>query len=165
MKKIVLLLPFLFVFCNCSTDDSINNPIDEVPMSVLLRDEGFKEKATAAVSCFTSFTASASVDVSGGLGNPVLVFNPQVTGYISSTEKYMAKLEVQPLLDCDDMSSNTGNVLFFGPPSSMQKANSTPPKIRVQPSSLPQCYKWRYVAEGINSGCISVTAWYETPVY
>lgn len=166
MRKIVLLLPFLFVFCNCSTDDSINSQEEDLLLlSAREREEGFIAKATTASACFTNFTATVSVDVSGGFGNPVLVFTPQPSGAVYPTEKYSAKVEIQPLSDCDDMSSNSGNVLIFSATRSAQIQFSSPPVIRILPSGLPQCYKWRYVSQGHTTGCVSSSPWYETPVY
>lgn len=171
MKKIALLLPFLFVFCYCSTDDSINTE----EALLLAADEGkrdgeeFNEKAITYPQCFTGITASVRVDVSGGFGNPVLVFTPAMSSNVSFMDEFYVKVEVRALSDCDNMSGTIGGTMSFGPSGTVKNVNPKPPVITVLPSALPTCYKWRYVFEGINSFgakiCASYSQWYESPVF
>lgn len=169
MKKI-MLLPLLAFLFSCSTDDSaVNWQNDGVALSVYSSEREALTTSAETTACFT-FTASASVDVSNGFGNPIVVFKAILPGSVSSTAKFKIKVEVQPLSNCNDMNSDTGVVQTFAGTSSVQNVVASPPTISVLPSQLPICYKWRFVMEGISDAkkyaiCYSATEWYESPLF
>lgn len=124
----------------------------------------------AATTCLTDLTAKVQVDVSNGMGNPVVVFTPVITDNVSARAKFRVRVEVQPLANCDNMGSDTGSLLTFGPLGAVQNVVSSPPAISVSPANMPLCYKWRYVFESpsgvaISSYCYSATVWYESPLF
>lgn len=168
MKKILLLLTIAMGLWACSTD----NEEDFVQYGYNANEKTNAQENLAAltVSCFTSLTANVHVDVSGGIGNPVVVFTPVVSGTVSATAKFRVRVEVQPLSDCDDMNSDTGTLLTFGPAGLVQNVVASPPVVSVLPANMPLCYKWRFVFEGISSAqrnptCSSASIWYESPLF
>lgn len=126
--------------------------------------------ALSTPSCFTDLAGSVHVDVSNGLGNPIVVFTPIITGTVSSTAKFKVRVEVQPLSDCDDMNSNAGTLLSFGPTVTVQNVIASPSSVSVMPGNMPLCYKWRFVFEGYSIQqrlpvCRSESIWYESPLF
>lgn len=165
MKKILLLLPIMLGLLACATDNE--EDFGQYEYYIAEKSDGFEILST---TCFTNLTAQTYVDVSGGFGNPVVVFTPTVTGTVSETAKFRVKIEVQPLSDCDNIDSDTGTLLNFGLTSLVQNVVVAPPVISVQPENLPFCYKWRFVFEGIsdikrNPICYSASDWYESPLF
>jgi len=126
--------------------------------------------ASVLPSCFTSLTARVRVDVSNGIGNPVVVFIPVIAGTISEASAFKVRVEVQPLADCDDFESNSGTPFRFGPTGTVQNVVASPPSISVMPANMPLCYKWRFIFEGVsgkqsNPACYSTSIWYESPLF
>jgi len=168
MKKI-LILPLLALLFSCSTDDTAINMQNDATSSIVYSAD--REVATLAVlsSCF-DLTATVSVDVSNGLGNPYVVFTSSVNATVTATRKFKVKVEVQELSDCDNMNSDIGSKVIWGPASSLTNVNASPPVVTVQGSKLPLCYKWRFVFEGVSETgreliCVSYSPWYESPLY
>lgn len=168
MKKI-MLLPLLLIFFNCSTDDtqlSVSQDPDNLLMtSYKCKDFGIE----SLLSCF-KLTASVSLDVSNGLGNPTVVFTSSVNAAVTPTRKFKVKVEVQQLTDCDYMDSEIGSKVIWGPAASVTNVNALPPTVSVLGSKLPACYKWRFVFEGVSETgreliCVSYSPWYERPLY
>lgn len=171
MKKI-MLLPLLAVLFSCSVDDSTESLQNEVGTSSITdfnTVETILSAQSTLPSCF-DLTASVSVNVSGGLGNPVVQFTSSVNATVSPTRKFKVKVEVQQLSDCDDMNSEIGGRVIWGPGSSVTNVNAVPPVVSVAGSKLPLCYKWRFVFEGVSETgreliCVSYTPWYESPLF
>jgi len=167
MKKI-MLLPLFLIFLNCSADDNQVNPEQNTENSSVSEDK-YKVFATSLPSCF-NLSATVAVDVSNGLGNPVVVFTSSVNATVSASRKFKVKVEVQQLSDCDDMNSDLGAKVIWGPASSLTNVNASPPTVSVAGSKLPSCYKWRFVFEGVSETgreliCISNSPWYESPLF
>jgi len=168
MKKIVLLLTMTVGLFACSTDNE--EDMVQYGDDILQKTNAESLATLTTPSCFTSLTGSVHVDVSNGIGNPVVVFTPTVTGTVSATATFKVRVEIQPLSDCDDMNSITGTLLSFGPLGTVQNVVASPPDVSILPSSLPLCYKWRFVFEGITSPrrpavCYSESVWYESPLF
>jgi len=164
MKKMLLLLVLGIGLGSCTAE----NDESFVQYGNLQKNIN-QQTAVLPPSCFTGVAGKVHVDVSNGIGNPIVVFTPVITGTVSPTASYRVKLQVQPLADCDDMNSNTGNLLTFGT-SIVQNVNAVPPAIQVLPANMPLCYKWRFVFEGIvnyqrNPICYSESVWYESPLF
>ena len=168
MKKILLIMMVTLAVVSCSSDMEEDN----------VQYSGFSNEKTAVSesaaiatrSCFIDLSAQVSVDLSNGLGNPVVVFTPVISGSVPATTTYRVRVEVQPLSDCDDMNSNTGSLLSFGPSGTVQNVIAAPPAISVLPGNMPLCYKWRFVFEGVNNSqktpfCYSASIWYESPLF
>jgi hypothetical protein len=167
MKKILLLLTVVMGLWSCSTD----NEEDFVQYGYNVSQKANENEAAAlsTTSCFTSVTGQVHVDVSNGIGNPVVVFTSVVTGNVNVRSKYRVRLEVQPLTDCDDMNSDVGTLLIFSL-GTIQNVVVLHPSISVLPANMPLCYKWRFVFESIagtpiNSYCYSSSEWYESPLF
>ena len=174
MKKFLLIAATAFVLGACSADnDEILIDKDNTQSVALAAPEN--EKVSMSIPqkntrfCFSSFGARASVDVSGGFGNPVVLFTAVVPNNILPTAKYRVRVEVQPLEDCDDMDSHLGNAIVFSAFTIFTNISSSAPKVSVLPASLPQCYKWRMIADGYetqkNPVCTSISSWYEAPLF
>jgi hypothetical protein len=168
MKKILLLLVLGIGLASCTTE----NEEDFVQYGTVTSQKNNESqapmRAPSLPSCFTSLTGSVHVDVSNGLGNPIVVFTPTITGTVPYTAKFNVRVEVQPLSDCDDMNSNTGSLLTFGPTGTVQNIIFSPPSVSVLPGNMPICYKWRFVFEGVSSlktTCYSASVWYESPLF
>lgn len=166
MKKILLLLPIILGLLACTTDNEEDFGQYEYYIAEKSDAPGFEILST---TCFTNLTGQTHVDVSGGFGNPIVVFTPTVTGTVPATAKFRVKVEVQPLSDCDNINSDTSTLLNFGHVIA-QNIVAAPPVISVQPENLPLCYKWRFVFEGIsdikrNPICYSASDWYESPLF
>ena len=167
MKKILFVLLMAAGLGACSSDNDVDfGQYDADQKS----NEAYSLAAVSAPSCFSTLTGKVRVDVSNGIGNPVIVFTPVVPFGVSPAAKFRIRLEVQPLADCDDMESNTGNLLSFGPTGTVQNVLLFSPSVSVMPASVPLCYKWRFVFEGIESVkrdpvCYSASGWYESPLF
>lgn len=164
MKKILLLLALVSGLWACSTDE---DDLAQSDNTILLSTSG--EVTSLTTSCFNDLTGSVRVDVSGGFTNPIVIFTPVVSGTVSSKLRFRARLEVQPLANCDDMNSNSGPILNF-PYSYIITGAQSSPSISVRSADLPICYKWRFVFEGISSStigpsCSSASVWYESPLF
>jgi hypothetical protein len=167
MRKILLLL--MVIGCwGCSSD----NEVDFVQYGDGVSQTSNVENETMALSttsCFTSVTGQVHVDVSNGIGNPIVVFTSAVTGTVNVKTKFRVRVEVQPLGDCDDINSDTGTLLVFSL-GTIQNVVSSPPSISVLPVNMPLCYKWRFVFESpegtsMSSYCYSESTWYESPLF
>ncbi|PZR14743.1 MAG: hypothetical protein DI539_18640 [Flavobacterium psychrophilum] len=169
MKKIVLLVMIAVGVWSCSTDNDEVLMHYESDVSERANEES-AQALSATTTCFTDLSASVSVDVSNGIGNPTVVFTPAITGPVRISASYRVRVEVQPLSDCDDMNSNTGTLLAFGPSGSVQNVLASPPAISVLPANMPSCYKWRFVFESPagtpkSQYCLSASIWYESPLF
>lgn len=169
MKKFILLPFFLLLLAACSADDSAFETNEAAAVVTVSYDKPSDIDARQGItSCFSTFTAYPSVDVSGGINNPVLRFNAVVPANIPFFSMYKLKVEVQPLADCENMSSNQGNIIVYTSSSYYINISTIRPYVAVVPSQLPSgCYKWRMVIESINarSTCMSVTSWYDSPLF
>jgi hypothetical protein len=167
MKKIILLTMTMLGMLSCSVDNEENVQYNASATEKAITEQEAELTTFGMQSCFTSLTADVSVN--GGLSNPTLVFTPAVTASIAFNAKFWVRVEIQPLSDCDNLNSNSGSILSFGPATTVQNVVSSPPSISVQPGSLPLCYKWRFVFEGVNSGgtitCNSSTKWKAAPIF
>lgn len=170
MKKLVFLPFVMFLVFGCSSDSESLNLEEDASVVMSMSDgEDFEEK-TLVKPCFPGLSATVSVDVSNGLGNPIVVFQSVVTSTIPSTSTFRVRVEVQPLSDCDDMNSISGASVLLGSTALHSNITINDPSVPVQPSVLPLCYKWRMVFEGMALGdkrpaCTSVTPWYEAPLF
>lgn len=168
MRKILLLLTVLIGFWGCSSDseedfvqygDGVSQASNEENETMVL----------STTSCFTNVTGQVYVDVSNGIGNPIVVFTSTVTGNVNVRSRFRVRLEVQSLSDCDDMNSETGSLLIFSL-GTIQNVVASPPTISILPANMPLCYKWRFVFESpagtpISSYCYSASDWYESPLF
>lgn len=167
MKKILFVLLMAAGLGACSSDNDVDFAEND---TVQKQNTEYESSVLSVPSCFSALTGKVRVDVSNGIGNPVIVFTPVVPFGVSPTAKFKVRLEVQPLADCDDMNSNTGTLLTFGPAGTVQNVLLFPPSVSVMPASVPLCYKWRFVFEGIESVkrdpiCYSASIWYESPLF
>jgi hypothetical protein len=168
MKKILLLLVLGIGLGSCTTENEEDFVQSGTVTSQKNNDGEAPMRAPSLPSCFTGLTGSVHVDVSNGLGNPIVVFTPTITDNVPLTAKFKVRVEVQPLSDCDDMNSNTGSLLSFGPTGTVQNVIMSPPAISVLPVNMPICYKWRFVFEGVSSlktTCFTASPWYESPLF
>jgi hypothetical protein len=170
MKKIMILPLIMVLFWACSVDNE--NELEETDGNMRLAAFSTEAATTNNISvttCFRGITAGVQADVSNGLGNPVLVFTPAVTGSVTAGNKYTVRVEIQPLSDCDNMSSDTGSLIVYSYGTPVQNISTAPPGIMVQPSQIPACYKWRMVVDGVpdkkQTACTSITQWYEAPLF
>lgn len=170
MKKL-LFLPLLLLIFACSADsEEILNQNDNAAVTISTSDaDEFTAKALAK-PCFSGLYGSVSVDVSGGFGNPVVVFQSIITSNVPATTTFRVRTEVQALSDCDDMDSDVGLPVLHGPTTLHSNVVANPPSVSVLPAQLPSCYKWRIVFEAMSRGskrpaCISVSDWYEAPLF
>jgi hypothetical protein len=169
MKKILMVMIMTVGLLACSADNEGDSVQYGNGVLQKTNAEGQTEALTTT-SCFTSLTGNVHLDVSNGIGNPTVVFTPVITGTVSPTARFIVRVEVQPLSNCDDMNSNTGTLLSFGPVDAVKNVGVYPPVISVLPSSLPLCYKWRFVFESSPgtikaSYCYSTSSWYESPLF
>lgn len=160
----------VFGLCACSTDN--DDDLNRYQKDFIEKSNTAQEASafgTSYPSCFTSLTGRVYVDVSNGFGNPTVVFVPIISGSVSFTARFWVRVEVQGLSDCDNFSSNSGTVLTFGPTEPVQNVVSSPPSVWVSPGSMPLCYKWRFVFEGISSNgskiCTAYSKWSESPLF
>jgi len=171
MKKILLLTMLMLGALACSVEEETVQTAQQADVFYAKANTDNEQAFAAATlpNCFTKFSADVYVDVSGGFGNPVVVFVPVITGNVAINAKFWVRVEVQPLSDCDDLNSNTGALLTFGPSVPVQNVNSSPPSVSVAPGSMPLCYKWRFVFEGVGSGgkitCTNASRWQELPLF
>lgn len=169
MKKFILLPLFLLLLAACSTDDSAFETNEATAgVTVNYNKPSDIDARQAITSCFSTFTAYPSVDVSGGINNPILRFNAVVPANIPAYSMYKMKVEVQPIADCEDLNSNQGDIITYTSSSYYMNISTTRPYVAVVPSQLPSgCYKWRMVIESINarSTCMSATSWYDSPLF
>lgn len=168
MKKILLIILVAIAVGSCSADMEGNDV--QYDNSATQKTDVSESTVLATRSCFINLSAQVSVNLSNGLGNPVVVFTPVISGSVPATTTYRVRVEVQPLSDCDDMNSNKGSLLTFGPSGTVQNVIAVPPSISVLPGSMPLCYKWRFVFEGISASqklpfCNSASIWYESPLF
>lgn len=162
MKNLFLALTAIFLFASCSADD--NNA-----------SEGPKAKSlTVSQPCFSSISGTFAMDLTGGLGNPTLKFGATVQNFVSgsllnSDIAYIMYLQLQPLADCEDMNSDSGDMVSFSSQSFIGTTNI--PTINLKPVNIPfMCYKWRVAITRIDARrkadtCTSVSEWYDAPLY
>jgi len=169
MKKIILLTLTMLGALSCTIDNEEDVQFDRSSLEKENTQSAYATMGVTYPGCFSALTAQVSIDVSGGFGNPVVVFTPASTGTLPFTTRLWARVEVQALSDCDLIGSGTGSILAFGPSAPIYYSNSSSPVISVLPANLPSCYKWRYVFEGINSKgatiCLNSTRWQESPIF
>jgi hypothetical protein len=119
--------------------------------------------------CLNGLTAKVSVDVSGGLDNPIIVFTPALADDQNQATAFSEQLEVQPLADIDDLDSDTGAIISFGPQSGTVQDNLSLSPILIVPAQLPMFYKWRIsVIKSDSSGqviCVCYSQWQESPLF
>ena len=169
MKKVLLLSIMMLGLWSCSADNE--NDLEKYQTNVTEKSNTDQVAAVSASfpSCFTNLTGHVHVDVSNGFGNPIVVFTPIISGSMSSTARFLVRVEVEELSDCDTMSSGTGNVLSFGSSSPVQNVVASPPSVWVAPANMPRCYRWRFVFESISSRgsqiCSSYSKWSESPLF
>ena len=168
--KNLFFLPLLLLIFSCSADsEEISLLNDEVSLAMNSDADELTEKALAK-PCFSGLYGSVSVDVSGGFGNPVVVFQSVVTSNVSPSITFRVRTEVQALNDCDDMDSVIGLPVFHGTTTLYSNVVLNPPSVSVLPAQLPSCYKWRMVFEAMSPGskrpaCTTVSDWYEAPLF
>lgn len=168
MKKILLLLIMGVGLGSCTIENEEDFVQVGADASQKNNESQEQMRAPSLPSCFTGLTGHVHVDVSNGLGDPIVVFTPIITDNVSLTAKFKVRVEVQPLSDCDDMNSNTGSLLSFGPTGTVQNIVMSPPAVSVLPANMPLCYKWRFVFEGVSSlktTCYTASPWYESPLF
>ena len=172
MRKL-MILPMLMFFYACSTDsvDFEQDQFENALTTMSVDSEAIPNKsATTIKPCYKGLSSHVSVDVSGGFGNPVVVFKAVISSSVPSNFSFKLKAEIQPLSDCDDMDSNSGTSALFGTNATFSAGSVNPASVSVLPSQLPSCYKWRLVYEGYTTGfakpdCITYTSWQEAPLF
>lgn len=159
----------LMFFYACSTD-SVDFEQDQNSSTVTMSADGEIPNKLTLKPCYKGLSSHVYVDVSGGLGNPVVVFKAVIPQGVPSNVGFRVKAEIQSLNDCDDMSSVSAPSVLFGSNTIVSAGSLIPPSISVHPSQLPSCYKWRLVYEGFTTSfitptCISYTSWQEAPLF
>lgn len=157
MKKL-LLLPFFFLtlFTSCSTEDT----------DVLLQDNSqsataFAERAVP--TCMASLSGFVEVDVTSGLGSPVLYFVADTDGAPANVPFTFA-VDIQSISECEDIESGYGRT-FRKELTGVLNPDVNMPAIQVNTSDLPAgCYRWRIVAMSTKLKCANGTEWYEAPL-
>ncbi|AWH85176.1 hypothetical protein HYN59_08585 [Flavobacterium album] len=168
MKKL-LLLPVLVFFAACSTDDNNLNLTQE---NELTNAQYRAAVAETDPSCLTSVSASVSIDVSRGIDHPYAVFTGNMVG-ASSKGTYRARVEVEMLSDCEDITSGNGQVTIFAMSGTVQNPLFGTANITVAGNLLPAnpCYRWRFVVDGSiagsksKNGCSVASPWYDAPLF
>src|SRR5688572_9007879 len=95
MKKL-LFLPCLLLIFACSTDSGeVLNVNEDSSAAMSMSDSGGFTEKVLAKPCFSGLYGSVSVDVSGGFGNPVVVFQSIVTSNVPATTTFRVRTEVQ----------------------------------------------------------------------
>lgn len=170
MKKL-MILPLLMFFYACSTDsvDFEQDQNNSALMTMSADSEIIPNKITPK-PCYKGLSSHVYVDVSGGLGNPVVVFEAVIPQGVPSNVSFRVKAEIQLLSDCDDMYSVSGPSVLLSSNTIVPAGSINPPSISVLPSQLPSCYKWRLVYEGFTTSllkptCVSYTSWQEAPLF
>ena len=170
MKKLTIL-PMLMFFYACSTDsvDFEQDQYESTLVTMSADDVTIPNKITPK-PCYKGLSSHVYVDVSGGFGNPVVVFQAVIPSTVPSNVGFRVKAEIQPLSDIDDMNSINGPSVLFGSNAIVSAGSLNPPTISVLPSQLPSSYKWRLVYEGyttnfVRPSCISYTTWKEAPLF
>ncbi|MEL1243366.1 hypothetical protein AAEO56_03760 [Flavobacterium sp. DGU11] len=166
MKKL-LLLPVLLFFAACSTDDNDLNLIQESELT-----NAQYRTAAADNSCPTNVSSSVYIDVSRGIDRPYVVFSGYVQG-ASNNVTYKARVEIEMLSDCEDITSGNGAVTIFALPGTIQPPFFTAPTVTVAGTLLPSnaCYRWRFVVDGpgagskSKTGCSVASPWYDAPLF
>lgn len=163
-KKFFLLPVLMLLFAACSNDDSIM----EMQQDQAAEYYGDFEMKTLppAPSCFTAFSAYTMINVANGFGNPMVEFYLNIS-VPAQRRQFIGYLEVQPLADCEDLSSAAGTPTVYNIPGYIQLGSGVP-ALSLSPSQLPAtCYKWRFVANAAPgyTACQSVTEWYESPLF
>ena len=168
MKKFYLLPLLVLLFTACSSDDSILDSNTEASnKNYQQRAAGinFDGPYTPVLTCLRNLKGEVSLDVSAGLGNPVInfIFRPPFS--TPAVQGFRATVEVQALSDCDDIASGTGTVFVFGTTAVISNIAANNPVINILPSQLPSCYKWRTVLSSATTTCVSYSPWYEQPLF
>ena len=166
-----MILLMLMFFYACSTDsvDIEQDQYENAFTTMSANDESIPNKSSMP-PCHKGLSSHVYVDVSSGLGNPVVVFQAVVPSSVPSNFNFRLKVEIQPLSDCDDMNSINGPSVLFGSNAIVSGGTINPPSVSVSPSQLPSCYKWRLVYEGFTTSltrpsCMSYTSWKEAPLF
>ena len=176
MKKMYLLPLLALFFTACSVDDS-----SEILDQEKIQDADYSNTRFAATAanetkdgkdgpglvCFNDLAAHISMNVSGGLNNPIINFVADVPLNVSYNTAYMVKVEVQQLADCEDFNVVTGDPIFFGGGKYTNVVMASP-TITVLPNELPACYKWRMTFERTGrlvTPCKTISQWYDAPLF
>lgn len=174
MKKLFILPLIALFFAACSVDDSADLLTQEKAADTTYGEKGSLGNTKPGggdqpiISCFGPLTGYTTINVSGGLNNPVINFVGRTPSTVSASADYNVTVEVQALADCEDFDVTSGLPLLFRGASSFSNVAATPPSISVLPNQLPVCYKWRIIFERANSlgtPCKSVSVWYDAPLF
>jgi hypothetical protein len=178
MKKIYLLPLIALFFTACSVDDSADLLNQENATDVTYSAK--EAAATAAggstkpgggdpiIPCFSGLTGYTTINVDGGLNNPVINFVGNAPSTVSSTASYNVWVEVQGLADCEDFNVTSGLPIFFYGSAPFTNVYAVRPVIAVQPNQVPVCYKWRIIFEraySLTTPCKSISPWYDAPLF
>jgi hypothetical protein len=173
MKNLVLplLLLFVFTFTACSTDD------EDITVAAIQETEVAADNHRVAIgplpgsdTCLRSLEGYTIIDVSNGLGSPIVVFHAITVG-ANRVGGYSFNLQVQPLDDCEDFDSTSTPVINFNLPGLITNSDVDEATIALDPADLPwQCYKWRFAVSAPASpkfpnGCVTYSQWYEAPLF
>jgi hypothetical protein len=170
MKKFFLLplLALLFASCSTDNDEQVFNE-NAVTFSTVEPNANRNTMVTTPVNCVAALSGNVMIDVSGGFTNPKVVFIADVAQGTTraAINSYTLSLEIQPLSDCENLSSGSGTVSRFSL-YNVSIPNTADPSISLLPSQLPSnCYRWRWVLQGgtLTAPCTTVTPWYEEPLF
>ncbi len=167
MKKLLLLPIFEFIAIACTTDnEDFENETAHTSYKVMQITGSTNSSYT--LSCFSGLGAHPYIDTSVGLNNATITFISETPSGVSGSFRVRAELE--QLGDCEDLTSGTGNVKSFSTGIIYSNIGSNPPQISgIRRADTFACYRWRMVFECVNrSGavtCVSVTPWYDAPLF
>ncbi|NDI98402.1 hypothetical protein GWA97_04890 [Flavobacterium sp. LaA7.5] len=167
MKIIFTFLLAAFLFASCSTDDTAIT--DEQSVLTNGAKKNYQKNIKDPGKCLDWVIGSISIDISNGLGNPIVHFGTQVnSGFINPNKPYTVALHLQPIEDCEDLNSNIGNPTIITLPYSVIDTSNIP-DIIINPSQIPSiCYKWRIeisTVKGYSPACSSFSQWYDAPLF
>lgn len=166
------VIALFFTACSADNDEMDTNTADS---AVLMNNVQVAQDSDKPYypDCFDSVSGTVAVDLSNGFTNPIVDFTAHaVGGYGSAKKSYTVTIQFQTLTDCEDINSDSGNIISYSLASQVRNPQLNPPTIAIVPSQLPEdCYKWRFVLESgiIGSSilpyCQTASPWYEAPIF
>lgn len=160
MKKLLLLPVIAYFFAACSTDS-----FDDAT-----QDQGTVFNTEKGVApCFSVTEGYVTVNAAAGLNNPDINFSLGITpGTYTRHKSYQLTLYLQPIADCEDMTTAIGEPLVYS--SVASNIDTVIPTITLKPANLPSsCYIWKMTISAQASfslqACSNSTPWYDAPLF